>query len=190
MKINNTYTILWIDDDPERKKAAENLKNRLALDIDFIDVKDKSLPDEIKGILSGKEPHLILMDHRLDNVKLNGYKTGATAAEVIREQWPECPIVCVTAVELKDIDLHKQSIYEDIFIYDNIADYESTLLSIAESFQGLKSEPPQNKDDFIKLLKAPGDEIDRLISILPGELKNEEYYQDKSLLLTISRWVR
>lgn len=186
------YTFLWIDDDPTRKTESDNIKDRLKLDVDikFIDVKNKSLPDEIKTILSGDEPDLILMDHMLNKIKENGYKTGSTAAEVIHEKWPGCPIICVTAVDLKDIDLHKQSIYEDIFKFANISSYNSTLVSIASSFQELKKNPLQNIGDFIGLLKAPEEDNERLIAIIPEELKNKELYQDKSLPLKISRWVR
>jgi hypothetical protein len=100
--------------------------------------------------------------------------------------------VCVTVVGKKNIDLHKQSIYEDIFDFDNISSYDSTILSIAKSFQKLKIKKnrPQNIDDFIKLLKVPEDDKERLIAVIPEKLKKKERFQDKSLLLTISRWVR
>jgi CheY-like chemotaxis protein len=185
------FTVLWIDDDPTKKrKESENLESRLNLDVKFIDVENENLPAKLKEILSRNEPDLILMDHMFDKVKKNGYNTGSTAAEVIHEKWQACPIVCVTEVDLKDIDLHKQSIYEDIFKFGNISYYDSTLVSIAASFQELKKKPPQNIDDFIGLLKAPEDDWERLKAVIPEELKNKELYQDPSLLLTISRWVR
>jgi CheY-like chemotaxis protein len=184
------FTVLWIDDEPNRKEESDNLKNRLNLDVKFIDVKSKSLPDELKKILSRDEPNLILMDHMLNKIRENGYKTGSTAAEVIHEKWPGCPIICVTGVDLKDIDLHKQSIYEDIFEFDNISSYDSTIVSIADSFQKLKKNRPQNIDDLIGLLKAPREDLERLKAVIPEKLKKNELYQDKSLLLTISRWVR
>jgi CheY-like chemotaxis protein len=187
------FTVLWIDDDPQKKRrASENLKDRLNLDVKFIDVENKNLPAELKQILSGDEPDLILMDHMLNRVNINGYERGSTAAEVIHEEWPDCPIVCVTAAPLRNIDRHQRSIYEDIFEFDNISLYDSTIISIAESFQKLKMKKnrPQSIDDFIKLLRAPEDDKERLIAVIPKELKNEELYQDESLLLTISRWVR
>jgi CheY-like chemotaxis protein len=183
-------TVVWIDDDPIRRVESDNIESRLKLDIKFIDVKNKNLPDELKKILSGDEPDLILMDHMLNKIKENGYKTGSTAAEVIHEKWPDCPIVCVTAVDLKDIDLHKQSIYEDIFEFDNISSYDSTIVSIADSFKKLKKNRPKNIDDLIGLLKAPIEDWERLKAVIPEELKKSEFYQDKSLLLTLSRWVR
>lgn len=181
---------LWVDDEPIRKNVAENLAKHLKVNMEFIDVKDQSLPDKLAKILSREEPHLILMDHSLGNVKAGRFNKGSTAAEIIREHWQECPIVCITAVELKDIDRHKQSVYEDIFEFQNISSYDSRLISIAESFRELKKKRPQNIDDFIKLLGAPEDDYPRLKSIIPKELKDEDAYKDKSLLLTIYRWVR
>ncbi len=128
------------------------------------------------------------MDHMLNNVQRDGYKTGSTAAEVIREKWPECPIVCVTAVPLKDIDSHKKSIYEEVIEFARISDYDYTLLSIATSFQELQKNPPQNTDDFIEMLNAPEEDKVRLKSILPSQLKRKEFYKDNSLFMTISRW--
>jgi CheY-like chemotaxis protein len=189
--MSTKLNFLWIDDEPKLKKnEAENLEKRLNVKVEFIDVKGQSLPDALSRILSKEEPHLILMDHSLVNVKDGGFKTGSTAAEIIREKWGECPIVCITAVPLKDIDRHKQSIYEDIFEFENISSYDSRLISMAQSFQVLRKKRPKNVDEFIALLGAPEDDCPRLKSIIPKELKNDEFYQDESLLLTIYRWVR
>lgn len=190
--MSNKLNIFWIDDDPSRKKESESLGNRVKANIDFIDVEKHVLLDKLNEILSKQMPDLILMDHRLNNVKESGFETGSTAAEILREKWWDCPIVCITAVPLKDIDLHKQSIYEDVFEIEKVSEYDLTLLSIARSFQELQNQKKrlQDKDDFIRMLKAPEDDRVRLESILPQELKNKEFYQDESLLLNISRWVR
>lgn len=188
--MSNKLNIFWIDDDSSRKKESESLGNRVKANVDFISVEKQVLLDELNKILSKQMPDLILMDHRLNDVKGSGIEAGSIAAEILREKWQDCPIVCITAVPLKDIDLHKQSIYEAVFEIEKISEYDSTLLSIARSFQELQKKRPQDKDDFIGILKAPEDDRVRLESILPRELKNKEDYQDKSLLLNISRWVR
>lgn len=188
--MSNAFKVFWIDDNPLRVKEARNLEERLKIKVKFIDVKGKDLPGELKCVLSQDEPDLILMDHMLRDVNDGVFDRGSTATEVIREKWTDCPIVCITAIPLKDIDIHKQSIYEDIFELDKISSYDSTLISIAASFQTLKESRPTDIDDFIALLKAPGDEYDRLKSVLPITLKDKESYTDKSLLISISRWVR
>jgi CheY-like chemotaxis protein len=183
-------TALWIDDDSKKRKESENLGKRLNLKVEYRNVKDKDLQEELNRILDEQEPDLILMDHKLNMVKENAYKTGSTAAEFIREKPWTCPIVCVTGVSLKDIDLHKQSIYEEIFEFEKISSYDSTLTSIVESFKKLKKNTPQNIEAFIDLLKTTEDDLERLKSVIPTELKKKELYQDKSLLQMISKWVR
>lgn len=185
-----SFNILWIDDNPRRNKEARNMEVRLKIKVKFIDVKGKDLPGELNQILSQDEPDLILMDHMLRDVNVGGFDRGSTATEVIREKWTDCPIVCITAIPLKDIDFHKQSIYEDVFEFDNISFYDSALISIAASFQMLKKKRPKNVNDFIAALNPPGDEYDRLKSVLPKTLKDKDFYTDESLFMSISRWVR
>lgn len=183
--------IIWIDDDSDRIRESENLGNRLNVNVEFIDVKDEVLLEKLNGILSEKQmPYLILMDHRLTHVNKSGFEKGSTAAEVIREKWPECPIVCITAAKPGDIDWHKKSIYEEILQYDDISDYDSVILSIGESFQELQKKRPGDVNELINILKPPEDDVARLHSILPRELKRGEISQDESLLLSISKWVR
>ena len=183
--------IVWIDDESERKGESENLENNLNVNVEFISVKDEVLLDKLNELLLEKQmPHLILMDHRLTRVKKKGIEKGSTAAEVIREKWPECPIVCITAANPEDIDWHKKSIYEEVLQYDDISKYYTTIRSIAESFRELQENRPTNVNDLLKALKTPEDDVIRLHSILPWELKTSEMYRDESLLLSISRWVR
>ena len=120
--MNSKLKFLWIEDDPKRKKVSDIIKERFKVDIKFINVKGKDLQKELKEVLSEDEPDLILMDHWLNKVANKGFKEGSTAAEVIREKWPECPIVCVTGQDLRDIDSHKKSIYEEVVRFENISD--------------------------------------------------------------------
>ncbi|MCK4765610.1 MAG: hypothetical protein KAW12_25645 [Candidatus Aminicenantes bacterium] len=182
---------LWIDDDPERKRESENMVKRLDVHLDFIDVKDKVLQETLENKLPRDMPDLILMDHMLNKVKGSGIKTGSTAAEVIRERWPECPIVCVTGVDvMKDIHSHQKSLYEEIIRIDNISHSDKTLLAIANSFSELKESRPHNMNDLLNLFNPPEDDRERLTAVIPDDLKKEEFYNDKSLLLSISSWVR
>lgn len=190
--MNRKFRFIWVDGDPERAFEAKNLESRLGVEAEFKNVKNKNLTSELSNILSKPMPDLILMDHKLNDVATDGFKTGSTAAEVIREKWPECPILCVTAVPLTDINfyIHMQSIYEHVFDFDKLSDYDATILSIATSFKRLRERRPKNVDDLIKLIKAPADDEKRLRDILPDNLKKKEAYNDKSLLMMISNWIR
>ncbi len=189
--MSNKFKFIWIDDDPDREIEAKNIGDHLKVDVEFSNVKGEDLQSKLNEIISKKMPDIILMDHRLDDISSdNGFKTGSTAAEVIREKWPQCPIVCITEVELVNIDFHKQSIYEEIIEFNKISDHYSTLSSIAHSFKKIQQARINNLDELIDLLEPPEGERERLKSITPDVLRRNECYADPSLGSTISEWVR
>lgn len=180
---------LWIDDESNRLKDAQNLERLLGVSVVFEDVSKKNITVELKRILDGNKPDLILMDHRLDKVKSDVISTGSTVAEIIRERWPECPIICVTGIRLEDVDLHQKGIYEDLYEIDKLSEHYPSMLSIAQSFKILNTKWPKNFNAMSKLIKAPDEDKDRLKSIAPDELK-EKKYTDKSYFIIISKWIR
>lgn len=186
--MKNKLKILWIDDDPKRKTDCENLAIRLNEDAVFLNFRDKDVIAELNRIRSEHEPDLILMDHMLDMVGNGVITTGSSASEIIREKWPECPIICVTGVDQDKIDLHKKSIYEEVISISEFSEFDSLLLSITESFKLLNTKRPNNINELLQILNAPNDDKVRLKAIIPHNLKKN--YGDKSLLITISRWVR
>lgn len=184
---------MWIDDDPERQGHSDELGKRLRVKVEFVNLKEKDIFKELQALVTLSEfPDLIIIDHKLTDVEKGGFQTGSTAAEVIRETWSECPIVCMTAVPLSDnsIDFHKLSNYEDTFDISNISQYDSTILSLAETFRKMRKNPPKCADELLRLLKVPKEDKNRLLDIMPNHLKNLDFYKDKSLLMTISRWVK
>ena len=182
-------TFLWIDDESERIRDARNLARSLNIKVIFEDVRNKELAEILQHILSGPEPDLVLIDHRLDKVLGGGIiQTGSTTAEVIREKWVECPIVCVTAVGLKDIALQKKSIYEQVIEHSELTENYPLLISLAKSFKFLRKKKPKDVNGLLRLIRVPKADRVRLTAILPEELKRN--YDDKSVPISISRWVR
>lgn len=182
-------TFLWIDDESERITASKNLERSLNIKVIFEDVRGKNLAEILQRILSGERPDLVLIDHRLNKVSEGGIiQTGSTTAEIIREKWGDCPIICVTAVRLEDIELHKKSIYEELIQYSELSENYPLLIAFAKSFKLLGRKRPKNINGVMKLIKAPRADKARLAAIFPEELKKN--YEDKSLLITISKWIR
>lgn len=182
-------TFLWIDDESERITASRNLERILKIKVIFEDVKGENLAQVLLRILRGTEPDLVLIDHRLDKVLEGGIiQTGSTTAEVIRERWPDCPIVCVTAVRLEDIELQKKLAYEQVIEYPDLSKNYSLLISLAKAFKFLRRNRPKDVSGLMKLIKPPNEDRARLASVLPEELKLN--YADKSILITISKWIR
>ncbi|WP_421945034.1 hypothetical protein [Pedobacter sp.] len=184
----SNLNFIWIDDLPERESEARNMEKSLGVTIEFKDVKNKELINELTKIVSGKEPDLIIIDHNLEDADSGIFKKGSSAAPFIREIWPECPIVCVSAVDIRQVDGKQKSNYEEIFSIDEISKHYWEILSIAKSFYFAKENRPQSIVDILNLLNCP--EIDRhkLASVLPTTLKDN--LSDTSIILELSDWVR
>ncbi|MCP4148112.1 MAG: hypothetical protein GY757_10225 [bacterium] len=188
--MSDTLELIWVDDYAKRAKVSKTLATMLNAKIKFVCVEKKKPVDELRKLFKKPRPDLILMDHSLVNTD-GGFTTGSTAAEMIREVWPKCPIVCITGVKKKDMPIHKRLAYEEVVPIDDMSEYKDTLLSIACSFKKLQDKAPDDIEDFIMTLAPPEDDIENLKSCLPSELKNKEIYQDgKSIIMAISRWVR
>jgi len=186
------FNFIWIDDDPERKSNAGSIEANLEIHVDFVDIKGMDVKEVIEIIhhrFRRKEPDLVLMDHKLDKLQGDHLSTGSSVAELIREIWPACPIVAVTAVDInRDIDLKKRSAYEDVFSIHEISNRYATLISISEGYSRLKMNPPQSVGNLLMLLQVPEDDKERLESVVPADLRVD--FGDKSLFPRISQWVR
>jgi len=181
------YKFIWIDDDPRRRVSSDNLKSALGFLGQFVAVKG-DYQDNLDELFNGSEPDLIIMDHNLEKSTTGVFKKGSTFAAFIRETWNECPIVCVTGQDIDIVDSQQRSLYEDVFSISQISKYYPTIRSISESFRILNRKRPKDIADLFDLMKAPVEDIDRLKTIMPIELK--ENFKDKSQLLNISHWVR
>ncbi len=201
--MNPKLQIVWIDDEPGRESIAKTLGEHLnkkhpgTVTIKFKDVKEKVLSDELEQLTLKEMPDLILMDHKLVDVDGGCFKSGTTAAEALREQWPECPIVCITGVDPREIPLHQKELYDEIFPVEDVSKSHATLLSIGTSYQKIREviknsegHAFQELDNLFKLLMPHEEDIQRLKSIIPTEIKKSHKGNDKSLLMIIARWVR
>jgi hypothetical protein len=185
------YNFLWIDDYPKREQSFATLKRSLNVTGKFENVLNKNIAQELDRVLSDASINydLIMVDHFLENTPKDSIKMGSTVAEYIRERKPDCPIIGITGAEkLVDIDFHKKYIYEDIFKISSISQHYSSILAIAKAYRTLINKRPAKNEDLIRLLKTLNDDKERLIAVMPEDIKRN--YKDKSLLINISKWVR
>jgi hypothetical protein len=179
---------IWIDDESGRATDSETMKKDLDIGMAFHDLRNRDISVELPKILAKSKPDLVLIDHLLDKVKKSIIKHGSSAAEIIKEKWIDCPIICITAAAPVDVDLHKRKTYEELIEHSDFSQYYTTLVSIAKSFNILREKRPKNASSLVKLLKSPAVDNDRIESILPEEIKIN--LGDPSLYRQISKWVR
>jgi hypothetical protein len=175
--------IVWIDDNPGRKSTAADLGAH------FINVRDRDPAPELKRLLKGPSPRLVLIDHVLDKTKDAHpvFLRGSTIAEAIKGEWPSCPVIGVTnADKLKGVDLRTQEAYDALFLFQDFARYFDRIGGIARGFAVL-AKSGSDPDRLIALLKAPDDDIGRLRETLTYDLKARS--GDKSVTSRMYRWV-
>lgn len=179
--------IIWIDDNPGRAEGATTMAQLLKAKVEFKDIKDKDLVKVLDAMIAKQEPDLIIIDHNLEDADSGIFKKGSTAAAYIREVWPECPIICVSAVEIGQVDTQQKNLYEAFISIEEISDHYNQIKSIAMAYRLAKESRPRTINEILNLLDAP--EIDRikLASIMPTQLK--ENLEDTSIIVEIARWV-
>jgi CheY-like chemotaxis protein len=185
---------IWIDDNPDRETASKNLAKFLNVNCRFINVKGEDVGINLKFLLASEQPDLILIDHNLiDSVPAEASKEilirrGSSAATIIRQQWKDCPIICISGMDANMLDTQEKAVYEEIYFDHKISSHYEEIISIARSFKLIKDHKPSDIADFLKLLACPESETEKLKSIIPTALK--ENFTDGGLVIEISNWVR
>ena len=177
-------TVIWIDDNPERKRTADDLGIR------FVNVRDADLAKKVEDLLRGRQPKLIILDHILDKTATTNplFKRGSTIAEAIKEQWPACPVVGVTNVDnVRDIDERTKGIYDALFSFQDFHKHIDHLYTIRKGFALVARRRARSARKLVQLLKPPEEEVDRLVATLPDDLKKSFY--DPSVASRLYRWV-
>jgi CheY-like chemotaxis protein len=180
--------IIWIDDEPNRKKTADLLNESSTIPVDFRSMKNKDLAKEVEKILEGPQPSLVVLDHILDQTATSTalLRRGSTIAEAIKERWPTCPVIGVTGVDRNQIDVRTQETYDDLFESVNFGQYYERIDAIARDFAKIARRKPKSVSDVVDLLQPPKEEVPRLEAALPQDLTKT---RDGSVASRLYRWV-
>jgi DNA-binding NarL/FixJ family response regulator len=112
--MSEDFHFLWIDDAPSMKQAAANLAAITDAEVGF-HLSDDGLAPEIDKLMHEHVPDLVIVDHKLNwDLGASGTSlkaTGATVAELIKDLYPQVPVVCVTKVDVdKEITYAQKSV--------------------------------------------------------------------------------
>jgi hypothetical protein len=176
--------IVWIDDNPDRRVTAENLRAT------FIDVKGKNLANVVAALFRKNQPRLVIIDHILDKTTSDDplLQRGSTIAGGIKEKWPLCPVIGVTnANQVDDIDIRTKLAYDDLLPYANFSKYFDRISRIAQSFARIAKSEFSKPAEVLVLLKPPKDQEIRLEAALPDDIKSSP--TDPSTGSRLYRWV-
>jgi len=176
--------LIWIDDNPDRARTAEDLG------ADFINVKNGDLEKEVETLLNGPRRPLVILDHILDKTSSTNplFQRGSTIAEAIKEQWPACPVIGVTnADQVGEIDLRTKQTYDDLLSFVDFRRHFDRMKPIARDFARIANATLRKPQDLVALLKPPSEERERLEFALPDHLKRS--LADSSVASRSYRWV-
>lgn len=175
--------IFWIDDDGRRKRTADDIG------ADFVNVNEEDLGETVDELLKRPQPSLIVLDHILDKTAGTNpfFKKGSTIAEALKEKWSSCPVVGVTNADIDTIDLRTQRAYDELFAFPHFREYIATIGAMRRGFATIARFNARGPKDLLSLLKPPNDEVDRLLSALPEDLKNS--FRDPSVASNLYTWV-
>jgi len=179
--------ILWIDDNPEREKRANILEEETGIKVEFISVKGMDLAVELPKIRKKYKPDLVIIDHVLNDTQSEGWaRYGSTLVGFFRETWEGCPIFGITAaMNLEQIDIERYT-YDELIDYTEFSQYIRYIPNVIEGFK--KSSKVKSIENWILLLKAPKQEVERIKGCIPHNVKTA--FGKKGFSNMIYRWFR
>ena len=179
--------ILWIDDNPSRKKQAMDLQDESGINVEFISVKDKDLEKVKMSIRDKYKPELVIIDHVLDKTKsTEGIRLGSTLTGFLRESWEGCPFLGITAAgNVSKIDVEKYT-YDELIEGDRFSEYIQYIPNVLKGFK--KSANAKTIEEWINWLEPPKEEIVRVKGCMPHHVKTN--INKKGFTNRIYRWFR
>ncbi len=182
--MSSSKRIVWIDDNPVRASTANDLGAK------FINVRGADVASKVKELLDGNPPYLVLIDHVLDKAASTihpVFQKGSTIAEAIKEKWPACPVVGITAGDnLPAINLRTKQAYDSFFPFHHFGSYLERIKGIGRGF-ALVAKADSDPNQLVHFLKPPRDEDERLHAALTDDLKQPS--QDESVASRFYCWV-
>lgn len=170
MKVNTVY----IDDDDKELKKYKGKFERDGKASNIFEIVTINSQTEIRGLLNEVEsgnPDLILVDFGLDMPKNDVVLgiSGGSLSTVLKEKFPEVPIVLFTRRSAFNIKLHPPQllssldgiIYKSDVFGDN-AEHLCFLYELAIGFKKLRNVESKNWVGLLELLNAPQNDYDNI----------------------------
>lgn len=191
----------WVDDQRDKYDSAKPLLEKprgsrtKRAETQFLDA---GAPEDLMVAITGwaemPRPDLLLLDHVFNKTRRrNRFRiAGSTVAHVLRRNWPEVPMVCLTAM-LQDTrarrthsDRESEAQYLTLFQYETLSERVPQIYAIARDFPKVVKAKPSSGEDVAQLLGVPDGDREVFLSALPLEFKAPF---DASTPHRLSRWI-
>jgi hypothetical protein len=192
---------VWIDDrveraEPFRSAFAGSLRNedaKASLEIVQVNVGVLDALNTRSEQWKQEKPDLFLIDHDFSTAANRPFDLrGSVLAQLLRNQLPFVPMVCVTGQKLNSNKFTTEDLSAYTYLF-NLAeitneDEMEKLFAIAKDFQSICfPETKVSREEIIRVLAPP--EVDKpvLQNVLPGEFESE--YVHGASPHRIARWI-
>ncbi len=185
--------ILWIDDNQNIKGDADILGSQ------FIHYSGKyAFFGELDNKISKSKPHLVIIDHKLDEISTSLPKRGYSIADYVREKSQDSPIIGYSADPIFSEDptftLQRVmgSVYDDIFPLKYIRKNRDKIRKLAKDFNILRKKiiNIRNFDKIMELIKAPETDSELLVKSLPDSVLECINRKESIDPLILAKWIR
>jgi hypothetical protein len=199
--VKHPITFAWIDDTPQRERLLSHLVDAAPpgvtasapIFVGLVKGKDQSA---LTGFLGRRtEPSLVVIDQVLNKCEweLKIPLLGSSLAEIIRQKWPACPIVGITAgqniaTESQWYDFEKRSEFEELIEAQNFGAAIELIYALALGFQLLRGTKSLSLKKIIAFVKPPSGEHERVATAIPDKMRSSS--KDRSVPRLTSSWIR
>jgi hypothetical protein len=186
---------VWIDDQPRRIAPFKPIfleglqKPRLSASVEEICVEADLLKTLGNWVLSraSQAPDLFIIDH-IFNTALPFKLNGSSVAHLLRNTFPQTPMVCVTA-QFDSPNLFDQedlSEYTGVFVFSHLAQSIEDLFKIARDFPKLSFPKGDAREHLVDCLKPPERDRAELLLLLPEEFQSSNHPATQNRM---GRWI-
>ncbi|WPG38513.1 hypothetical protein [Variovorax sp. EBFNA2] len=185
--------IIWIDDlrakVEDYRAVIEAGSGKTTAELEFVEAKGDVLDllEKLVERVRVKPPQLFIID-QVFNLQLAIKLKGSSVANLLRNTFPNIPMVCVTGMlDSKHFDQEDISEFTSIFSYQDLNGNIEEIFAIAIDFPKLHTNDPNVRGHVIRLLKAPSRDKTDLERCLPEEFQSQKLFSTTPH--RIGRWI-
>ncbi len=181
-------SVVMFDDESGRKSILDLLEKATGYETKFVDLQGKPVITEVVKVLKNTPPpNLVLVDHILNTVVGDSsIRKGSSIVPLMREKWPEAPIIAVTAAKDECTADVAGEVYEDIVAIKDFSSFVAYVPSIISGYTRIRG--VNSLEDLTSALSVPDSEQQALIISLPPLIKST--ISKETVAHHIFRWFR
>ncbi len=194
MNQNTEISVIVFDDNRKGEVNFSPLTDMpdVICQLNYVSLDDKELLETVEETMGiNVEPDIVLVDHVLDKTASTSQALitkGSSITPILRENWPNCAILGVTAERDDCLSETGRDAYDDVFDRQNINALARFLPNIAKGHEDARA--IRSQSNLLNALKVPEKEWDVFPYALPDELRSPTDMGSPKFVHDLFRWFR